>query len=242
MKLQDFDNDEDKVIQDKLKRKTWNEIRTNDSWAIFKIMSEFVNGYENMARIGPCVSIFGSARTKPEDKYYLLAEKIAYKISKAGYGVITGGGPGIMEASNKGAQLGGGTSVGLNITLPFEQHFNPYIDGDKNLNFDYFFVRKVMFVKYSQGFVVMPGGFGTMDELFEALTLIQTKKIGKFPIILVGTAFWSGLIDWIRTILVEKEQTVHLEDLDLYKIVDTEDEVVDVLDKFYKKYNLTPNF
>ncbi len=242
MKLQDFDNDEEKVIQDKLKRKTWNEIRTNDSWAIFKIMSEFVNGYENMARIGPCVSIFGSARTKPEDKYYLLAEKIAYKISKAGYGVITGGGGGIMEASNKGAQLGGGTSVGLNIALPFEQHFNPYIDGDKNLSFDYFFVRKVMFVKYSQGFVVMPGGFGTMDEMFEALTLIQTKKIGKFPIILVGTTFWSGLIDWIRTVLVEKEQTVHLEDLDLFKIVNTEDEVLDVLDKFYKKYDLTPNF
>ena len=242
MKLQDFDNDEEKVIQDKFKRKTWTEIRANDSWAIFKIMSEFVNGYENMGRIGPCVSIFGSARTKPEDKYYLLAEKIAYKISKAGYGVITGGGGGIMEASNKGAQLGGGTSVGLNIALPFEQHFNPYIDGDKNLSFDYFFVRKVMFVKYSQGFVVMPGGFGTMDEMFEALTLIQTKKIGKFPIILVGTAFWSGLIDWIRTVLVEKEQTVHLEDLDLFKIVDTEDEVLDVLDKFYKKYDLTPNF
>ena len=242
MKLQDFDNDEEKVIQDKFKRKTWNEIRANDSWAIFKIMSEFVNGYENMGRIGPCVSIFGSARTKPEDKYYLLAEKIAYKISKAGYGVITGGGGGIMEASNKGTQLGGGTSVGLNIALPFEQHFNPYIDGDKNLSFDYFFVRKVMFVKYSQGFVVMPGGFGTMDEMFEALTLIQTKKIGKFPIILVGTSFWSGLIDWIRTVLVEKEQTVHLEDLDLFKIVDTEDEVLDVLDKFYKKYDLTPNF
>jgi len=242
MRLEDFDNDEEKVIQDKFKKKTWNEIRANDSWAIFKIMSEFVNGYENMGRIGPCVSIFGSSRIKPEDKYYLLAEKIAYKISKAGYGVITGGGPGIMEASNKGAHLGGGTSVGLNIVLPFEQHFNPYIDQDKNLNFDYFFVRKVMFVKYSQGFVVMPGGFGTMDELFEALTLIQTKKIGKFPIILVGTAFWSGLIDWIRTVLVEKEHTVHAIDLNLFKIVDTEDEVVDVLDKFYKKYDLSPNF
>jgi uncharacterized protein (TIGR00730 family) len=144
-------------------------------------MSEFVNGYESMGRIGPCVSIFGSARKKPEDKYYLLAEKIAFKISKAGYGIITGGGPGIMEAGNKGAHFGGGTSVGLNIELPFEQHFNPYIDKDKNLNFDYFFVRKVMFVKYSQGFVVMPGGFGTLDELFEAITLIQTKKIGKFP-------------------------------------------------------------
>ena len=242
MRLEDFDNDEDKVIQDKLKQKTWNEIRTNDSWAIFKIMAEFVNGYETMGRIGPCVSIFGSARTQPEDPFYLLAEKVAYKISKAGYGVITGGGPGIMEASNKGAHLGGGTSVGLNIELPFEQHYNPYIDRDKNLNFDYFFVRKVMFVKYSQGFVVMPGGFGTLDEMFEALTLIQTKKIAKFPIILVGTKFWGGLIDWVKTVLIEREKTVSEKDLDLFKIVDTEDEVLDVLDKFYKKYDLSPNF
>lgn len=242
MRLEDFDNDEDKVIQDRLKQKDWNEIRTNDSWAIFKIMSEFVNGYESMGRIGPCVSIFGSARTKPEDPNYLLAEKIAYKISKAGYGVITGGGPGIMEAGNKGAHLGGGTSVGLNIELPFEQHFNPYIDNDKNLNFDYFFVRKVMFVKYSQGFVVMPGGFGTLDELFEAITLIQTKKIGKFPIILVGSTFWYGLLDWVKTVLVEKEKTVSPGDLDLIKIVDTEDEVVAVIDAFYKKYDLSPNF
>ena len=241
MMKEDFVNEEDK-IQEKLKQKTWNEIRTNDSWAIFKIMSEFVNGYESMARIGPCVSIFGSARIKPDNKYYLLAEKIAYKISKAGYGVITGGGPGIMEAGNKGAHNGDGTSVGLNIELPFEQHHNPYIDKDKNLNFDYFFVRKVMFVKYSQGFVVMPGGFGTLDELFEAITLIQTKKIGKFPIILVGTDFWSGLIDWINTVLIEKEKTIHLEDMNLIKIVDTEDEVVKALDDFYKKYNLSPNF
>ena len=242
MRLEDFDNDEDKIIQDKLKQKTWNEIRTNDSWAIFKIMAEFVNGYESMGRIGPCVSIFGSARTQPEDPFYLLAEKIAFKISKAGYGVITGGGPGIMEASNKGAHFGGGTSVGLNIELPFEQHYNPYIDRDKNLNFDYFFVRKVMFVKYSQGFVVMPGGFGTLDEMFEAMTLIQTKKIAKFPIILVGTQFWSGLIDWIKEVLVAREKTVSEKDLDLFKIVDTEDEVLDVLDKFYKKYDLSPNF
>ncbi len=241
MKKEDFENEDDK-IQEKLKQKTWNEIRTNDSWGIFKIMSEFVNGYETMARIGPCVSIFGSARTKPDNKYYLLAEKIAYKISKAGYGVITGGGPGIMEAGNKGAQNGEGTSVGLNIELPFEQHYNPYIDKDKNLNFDYFFVRKVMFVKYSQGFVVMPGGFGTLDELFEAVTLIQTKKIGKFPIILVGTDFWSGLIDWINTVLIEKEKTIRLEDMSLIKIVDTEDEVLEALDNFYKKYNLSPNF
>ncbi|MBK9224588.1 MAG: TIGR00730 family Rossman fold protein [Flavobacterium sp.] len=242
MKLQDFDNDEEKVIQDKLKQKTWNEIRTNDSWAIFKIMSEFVNGYETMARIGPCVTIFGSARIKPEHEYYKLAEKIAFKISKAGYGVITGGGPGIMEAGNKGAHNGGGTSVGLNIELPFEQHFNPYIDKDKNLNFDYFFVRKVIFVKYSQGFVVMPGGFGTLDEMFEALTLIQTKKIGKFPIILVGSSFWAGLIDWIKAVLIEQERTVNAEDLNLFKVVDTADEVLETLDNFYKKYNLSPNF
>lgn len=242
MRLEDFDNDEDKIIQDRLKQKTWNEIRTNDSWAIFKIMAEFVNGYEAMGRIGPCVSIFGSARTKPEDHFYNLAEKIAYKISKAGYGVITGGGPGIMEAGNKGAHAGGGTSVGLNIELPFEQHFNPYIDRDKNLNFDYFFVRKVMFVKYSQGFVVMPGGFGTLDEMFEAITLIQTKKVAKFPIILVGSEFWSGLIDWIKNVLVTQIATVSPGDLDLIKIVDHEDEVVEVLDAFYKKYNLSPNF
>jgi uncharacterized protein (TIGR00730 family) len=242
MKLQDFDNDEDKVIQDKLAQKTWQEIRANDSWAIFKIMAEFVNGYESMSRIGPCVSIFGSARTKPDDKYYLLAEKIAFKISKAGYGVITGGGPGIMEAGNKGAHLGGGTSVGLNIVLPFEQHYNPYIDPDKNLNFDYFFVRKVMFVKYSQGFVVMPGGFGTLDELFEAITLIQTKKIAKFPIILVGRDFWAGMMIWVKEVLVEKYENVSPKDLDLIKIVDNEDEVLTVLDNFYKKYQLSPNF
>ena len=242
MRIEDFDNDDDKVIQDRLKQKTWNEIRTNDSWAIFKIMSEFVNGYEAMGRIGPCVSIFGSARTKPQDEFYLLAEKIAFQISKAGYGVITGGGPGIMEAGNKGAHQGGGTSVGLNIELPFEQHFSPFIDKDKNLNFDYFFVRKVMFVKYSQGFVIMPGGFGTLDEMFEAITLIQTKKVAKFPIILVGIEFWSGLMDWIKAIMVDKHGTVSPGDMDLVKLVDTAEEVVDILDSFYKKYTLSPNF
>ena len=241
MSHNEYENEDDK-IQDKLNQKTWNEIRTNDSWAIFKIMSEFVNGYESMARIGPCVSIFGSARTKPDNKYYLLAESIAYKISKAGYGVITGGGPGIMEAGNKGAHRGEGTSVGLNIELPFEQHYNPYIDKDKNLNFDYFFVRKVMFVKYSQGFVVMPGGFGTLDEMFEAITLIQTKKIGKFPIILVGSSYWSGLMDWVKNVMIEEHKNANLDDLNLIKIVDTEDEVVAELDRFYKKYNLSPNF
>lgn len=242
MRIEDFDNDDDRVIQDRLKQKSWAEIKTNDSWAIFKIMAEFVNGYESMGRIGPCVSIFGSARTKPEDPFYLLAEKIAFQISKAGYGVITGGGPGIMEAGNKGAHQGGGVSVGLNIELPFEQHFNPFIDKDKNLNFDYFFVRKVMFVKYSQGFVIMPGGFGTLDEMFEAMTLIQTKKIAKFPIILVGTEFWSGLLDWIKEIMVDKHATVSPGDMDLFRVVDTAEEVVTALDSFYKKYTLSPNF
>lgn len=242
MRIEDFDNDDDRVIQDRLKQKSWAEIKTNDSWAIFKIMAEFVNGYESMGRIGPCVSIFGSARTKPEDQFYLLAEKIAFQISKAGYGVITGGGPGIMEAGNKGAHQGGGVSVGLNIELPFEQHFNPFIDKDKNLNFDYFFVRKVMFVKYSQGFVIMPGGFGTLDEMFEAMTLIQTKKIAKFPIILVGTEFWSGLLDWIKEIMVDKHATVSPGDMDLFRVVDTAEEVVTALDSFYKKYTLSPNF
>jgi uncharacterized protein (TIGR00730 family) len=222
--------------------KNWNEIKTNDSWALFKIMSEFVYGYERLSEIGPCVSVFGSARTKPGEKYYELAVKVANKIVDQGYGIITGGGPGIMEAGNKGANLGGGTSVGLNIDLPFEQHDNPYIDSNKSLDFDYFFVRKVMFVKYSQGFVVMPGGFGTLDELFEAITLIQTGKIDKFPIILVGTEFWSGLMDWIKTTLTEKLRTVSEEDLDLIELVDTEDEVVEILDKFYNKYDLSPNF
>lgn len=236
-----FSEDESK-IKESFTQKSWNEIKSNDSWGIFKVMSEFVNGYEKMGRIGPCVSIFGSARTRSDQKYYKLAEEIAFKISKAGYGVISGGGPGIMEAANKGAHLGGGASVGLNIDLPFEQHFNAYIDSDKNLQFDYFFVRKVMFVKYSQGFVVMPGGFGTLDELFEAITLIQTKKIGKFPIILVGSEFWSGLIDWINEVLLIQYAKISPEDMNLIKIVDSSDEVVEVIDNFYKKYNLTPNF
>ncbi|MEN1786325.1 MAG: TIGR00730 family Rossman fold protein [Bacteroidota bacterium] len=221
--------------------KGWNEIKTNDSWALFKIMGEFVNGFEKMSLIGPCVSIFGSARTKPGEKYYDLAVNIAKSIAEAGYGVITGGGPGIMEAGNKGASLAGGTSVGLNIDLPFEQHDNPFIDSDKSLDFDYFFVRKVMFVKYSQGFVVMPGGFGTMDELFEAMTLIQTHKIQHFPIILVGKHFWEGLLDWIKQVMLD-EGNISPEDLDLIKLVDTEEEVVKWIDAFYKGQTLTPNF
>lgn len=221
--------------------KGWNEIKTNDSWALFKIMGEFVNGYEKMSAIGPCVSIFGSARSKEDSKYYQLAVSVSKKIAEAGYGIITGGGPGIMEAGNRGANLAGGTSVGLNIDLPFEQHDNPYIDGDKSLDFDYFFVRKVMFVKYSQGFVVMPGGFGTLDELFEAITLIQTNKIEKFPIILVGSEFWSGLVEWLKTTMLNAGN-ISEHDLDLIKIVDTEDEVVEIIDSFYKGHQLSPNF
>ncbi|MFD1293708.1 TIGR00730 family Rossman fold protein [Lutibacter holmesii] len=232
---------EDRKIREKFKQKTWNEIKTNDSWAIFKIMAEFVDGFERLGKIGPCVSIFGSARTKEDHEYYKLAENIAFELTQNGYGVVTGGGPGIMEAGNRGAARGKGTSVGLNIELPFEQHDNPYIDSDKSLDFDYFFVRKVMFVKYSQGFVVMPGGFGTLDELFEALTLIQTKKIGKFPIVLVGRKFWSGLIDWVKNTMLT-EGTISPKDLDLISIVDTEDEVLEVINTFYKKYSLSPNF
>lgn len=232
--------------EDRIKKvfgdKTWSEIKSEESWRIFKIMSEFVQGIDQLSKIGPCVSIFGSARTSPEDKYYQLAEQIAAKLVRHGYGVITGGGPGIMEAGNKGAASENGRSVGLNIELPFEQTPNPYIDADKNMNFDFFFVRKVMFVKYSQGFIIMPGGFGTLDEMFEAITLIQTKKIGKFPIILVGRSFWAGLMEWIKTVLIEQYKNVSPEDLNLIKIVDTEDEVIEVLDNFYKKYNLSPNF
>lgn len=221
--------------------KAWNEIKTNDSWAIFKIMGEFVYGYERLSVIGPCVSIFGSARVREGQPYYDLAVRISKRIAEAGYGIITGGGPGIMEAGNKGAHLAGGTSVGLNIDLPFEQHDNPFIDRDKSLDFDYFFVRKVMFVKYSQGFVVMPGGFGTMDELFEAITLIQTHKIHTFPIILVGRDFWKGLLEWIKNTMLEAGN-ISPKDLDLLQVVDTEDEVVEIIDAFYRERTLSPNF
>jgi len=229
-------------VREAFKQKTWNEIRTNDSWAVFKIMSEFVEGYERMGRIGPCVSVFGSARTKPGTKYYKLAEEIAYKLTQNDYGVITGGGPGIMEAGNKGAKKGNGVSVGLNIDLPFEQQGNPYIDNDKLINFDYFFVRKVMFVKYAQGFIALPGGFGTLDELFEAITLIQTTKVGKFPIILVGTDFWSGMLKWIKDVIQDQEHNISPGDLDLMVLVDTADEAVEEINKFYKKHLLAPNF
>ncbi len=213
-----------------------------DSWVVFKIMSEFVEGFETLAEIGPCVSIFGSARAKPGSPYYELGVEIANKLTQSGFGVITGGGPGIMEAANKGAYNAGGTSVGLNIDLPFEQHSNPFIDSDKNINFNYFFVRKVMFVKYAQGFVVLPGGFGTLDELFESLTLIQTLKIDRFPIILVGISFWEGLIDWIKRVVMMREKNISSEDIHLFKLVDTADEVVAQITDFYRNRPITPNF
>ncbi|MDA0985947.1 MAG: TIGR00730 family Rossman fold protein, partial [Bacteroidetes bacterium] len=216
----------------KIKAKNWSEIKSNDSWALFKIMSEFVEGYETLSAIGPCISIFGSARTHENDPNYQLAVSIAEAIANSGYGIISGGGPGIMEAANRGAQKAGGTSVGLNIELPFEQKSNPYIDQDKLINFQYFFVRKVMFVKYAQGFVVMPGGIGTLDELFEAYTLIQTNKVTKFPIILVGREYWGGLLDWIKNTLL-KANTISPEDLDLIELVDTKDEVMECLNRFY---------
>jgi uncharacterized protein (TIGR00730 family) len=230
------------LIKDAFEQKTWNEIHTTDSWRVFKIISELVEGYEKLARIGPCVSIFGSARTHYNDKHYKLAEQIAFNLTQQGYGVITGGGPGIMEAANKGAKRGNGKSVGINIDLPFEQRANPFIDADKLLTFDHFFVRKVMFMKYAQGFIVLPGGFGTFDELFEAITLIQTKKIGRFPIILVGRKYWTGLLDWIKEQMLEEEHAISAEDLNLFTIVDTADEAVDNIIKFYSRYLLSPNF
>ena len=232
---------EEKILK-AFKHKTWNEIKTSDSWQIFKIMAEFVEGFEKMASIGPCVSLFGSARTKPHNRYYMMAEEIAFKLTQNGYGVITGGGPGIMEAANKGAQRGNGISVGLNIQLPFEQSSNPFIDVDKLITFKHFFVRKVVFQKYAQGFIVLPGGFGTFDEFFESVTLIQTGKIGRFPIVLVGSEFWKGMVNWIEKVVQEEEKNISPEDMDLFKVVDTADEAVAVINDFYSKYMLTPNF
>jgi uncharacterized protein (TIGR00730 family) len=230
------------LIKDAFEQKTWQEIHTTDSWRVFKIISELVEGFEKLSRIGPCVSIFGSARTHYNDKYYRLAEDIAFKLTQNGYGIITGGGPGIMEAANRGAKRGNGKSVGINIDLPFEQRPNLFIDGDKLITFDHFFVRKVMFMKYAQGFIVLPGGFGTFDELFEAITLIQTRKIGKFPIILVGKKYWGGLLKWINEEMMEEEHNISPEDLNIFTLVDTSSEAVDYIVEFYSRYLLSPNF
>ncbi len=234
-------NSNEEKIKQAFQDRNWNEIKTHDSWVIFKVMAEMVEGFEKLAKIGPCVSIFGSARTKAEDPYYKMAEEIAAKLVRHGYGVVTGGGPGIMEAGNKGAASEKGKSVGLNIELPHEQGSNIYIDPDKLISFDYFFIRKVMFVKYSQGFIVMPGGFGTLDELFEAVTLIQTNKIGRFPIVLVGKTFWGGLFEWIKGTMLSAGN-ISESDLDLINLVETPTEAVQVIDEFYSKYLLSPNF
>ena len=223
--------------------KQWAQIKAENAWTMFKVIAEFVDGFESLNRIGPCISIFGSARTQADSPHYQKAVKIAQKLTDAGFGVITGGGPGIMEAANKGASLQGGISVGLNIDLPFEQSHNAYIDEDKNLSHRYFFVRKVMFVKYAQGFIVLPGGFGTMDEAFEVLTLIQTKKITPVPVVLVGSEFWSGLKDWITRVMLTQEHNIHEDDLDLLVIMDDPDEIVHYINDFYAQRAdlLSPN-
>ena len=224
--------------------KKWGKLKGENSWTMFKVISELVEGFETMNNIDPCVSIFGSARTKEGDKYYDLAVDIAKILTREGYGIITGGGPGAMEAGNKGAYIEGGVSVGLNIDLPFEQSHNPYINPDKNLNHRYFFIRKVLFVKYAQAFVVLPGGFGTLDELFEVLTLIQTKKITKVPVILVGKDFWGGMKDWIREVML-KEGNISLSDMDLLPITDDPKEIVRLINSFYSgdsASELAPNY
>ena len=235
-------NNEEEKIRKAFEDKTWQEVKAADSWQIFKIMAEFVDGFEKMSKIGPCVSVFGSARTKPESPYYKLAEEIAFKLTREGYGVITGGGPGIMDAANRGAKAGGGKSVGLNIVLPFEQSSNQFIDKDKIIDFDYFFVRKTIFLRYSQGFIALPGGFGTLDELFEALTLVQTNKIAHFPIVLAGKKYWTGMLEWIKTTMMNEEHNISPEDLNLFKVVDSADEAVKVIVDFYSQYLLKPNF
>ncbi|MBR4771819.1 MAG: TIGR00730 family Rossman fold protein [Bacteroidales bacterium] len=233
--------EEQERIRKSFKVKNWSETKAEDAWSIFKIMGEFANGYEKMSAIGPCVAIFGSARTKPEDKYYVMAEEIAYELTQRGFGVITGGGPGIMEAGNKGAHRGGGKSVGLNIVLPMEQSSNPYIDKDKCIDFQYFFTRKTIFTRYAQGFIVMPGGFGTLDEFFEALTLVQTQKLANFPIVLVGKSYWQGMLDWIETTMVD-EGNINADELQLFKVVETVEAAVNIIEDFYTRYALRPNF
>jgi uncharacterized protein (TIGR00730 family) len=223
-------------------QRRWAESKAHSSWQIFKIMAEFVDGFEALAKLGPCISVFGSARTEPGQPYYTLAVEISKRLAEEGFGIISGGGPGVMEAANKGAQLGGGHSVGLNIELPFEQHSNPYVDRDANLHFDYFFVRKVMFTKYSQGFVMMPGGFGTMDEFFEVATLIQTGKMSQVPLILVGSDYWSGLVAWMNETMFQQNGNISAADLNLLKIADTPEEVAAHVLNFYSKHSLQPNF
>ncbi len=224
--------------------KEWTKIKGENAWTMFKVISEFVDGFETMNKLGPCISIFGSARTKPDHPYYQKAVDIAKRLTDEGYGIITGGGPGIMEAGNRGAREAEGLSVGLNIDLPFEQSHNEFIDPEHNLNHRYFFVRKVMFVKYAQAFVVMPGGFGTMDELFEVLTLIQTNKITRVPVILYGSDFWTGMKEWITNVMLEKAHNINEKDLDLIPIMDDIEDVVKYINNFYAddQGSLSPNY
>lgn len=203
-----------------------------ETWRIFRIMAEFVEGFEVLSRVTPAVSIFGSARTTPRDNYYKIAEKIAFILAKAGYNIITGGGSGIMEAANKGARRGKGKSIGLNIQIPQEQKPNSYID--LLLEFRYFFSRKVMFVKYAKAFVILPGGFGTLDEVFESLTLIQTGRIQSFPVVLVGKSYWQGLTGWLTETVLQKKR-ISKTDLEIFKVVDRPEEVLGIIENFYKK-------
>ncbi len=226
------------------KSRNWTQVNASNSWSMFRIMSEFVEAYDKMDKIGPCISIFGSARTKPDNRYYKMATKMAGRLVEEGYGVITGGGPGIMEAANLGAQKKNGKSVGLNIKLPFEQGSNPYVDYEHMINFYYFFVRKVVFVKYAQGFVYMPGGFGTMDELFEVMTLVQTKKIERVPIVLMGKTYWSHLLEFVNQTLLRKNKYINKEDFDLFLVTDSVEEAIKYINSFYDEANnnLAPNF
>jgi hypothetical protein len=219
----------------------WQDARIKDLWRVFRIMGEFVEGFETLSAVGPCVSVFGSARTKPGEACYELGVDVSKRLVEHGFGIITGGGPGVMEAANKGAREAGGKSVGLNIDLPHEQDSNPYIDREHLIDFNFFFVRKVMLVKYAQGFVVLPGGFGTMDETFEALTLIQTKKSTRFPVVLMGTSFWSGLVDWLKEAMLERGN-ISPKDLDYFKITDDPEEAASLISSFYKKHRMAPNF
>ena len=215
---------------------------TIDAWRVFRIMSEFVDGFETMTSLGPSVAVFGSTNQKPKDpKYYDLVEVIAEKIVEKGFGIITGGGPGIMERANKGAQKAKGRSCGLCIKLPSEPKPNPYIDENYELNFHYFFVRKVMFVRYAQAFVVLPGGFGTLDELFEALTLIQTEKISFFPVYLVGSEYWKGMLDWIKNTVLENEN-IKQKNLELIRLVDDPKEIAEGIEKHYRESKFLENF
>ncbi len=232
---------EEEIIRNSFQPKSWNDIKTHDSWSVFKIMSEFVEGMEKMSKIGPCVAIFGSARTKPEDKYYQLAMEIAEKCTHLGFGVITGGGPGIMEAANRGAKNAGGTSAGLSIVLPYEGKSNDYIDNGKDIHFEYFFVRKTIFMRYAQAYIAMPGGFGTLDEMSEAITLIQTGKLSDFPVILVGKSYWQGLIEWFNNTMIA-EKMINPDDFKIFHVVDTADEVTAIIEDFYNKFAVKPNF